>query len=48
MQLAAVFLAAENAHRVTASWMKWVEDLHLKTRTPGIMTLVRAVPARRI
>ena len=34
MLFAAVQLAAENNHRVTASRMKRVEDLHLKTQTP--------------
>jgi hypothetical protein len=38
---AAMQLAAENAHRVTASRMKRVEDLHLKSQTPGIMPLAR-------
>jgi hypothetical protein len=46
MLLAAMQLAAENAHRVTASRMKRVEDLHLKSQTPGIMALARAGPAR--
>jgi hypothetical protein len=41
MLLAAMQLAAENAHRVTASRMKRVEDLHLKSQTPGIMPLAR-------
>jgi ribonuclease I len=35
-------LVAKNAHRVPASRMKRVEDLHLKTQMPGIMTLARA------
>jgi hypothetical protein len=48
MLLAAMQLAAENAHRVTASRMKRVEDLHLKSQTPGIMALARAQPASRI
>jgi hypothetical protein len=34
MLLAAMQLAAENAHRVTASRMKRVDDLHLKSQTP--------------
>ena len=46
MLFAAVQLAAENNHRVTASRMKRVEDLHLKTQTPGIMTLARPEPAK--
>jgi hypothetical protein len=41
MLLAAMQLAAENAHRVTASRVKRVEDLHLKSQTPGIMALAR-------
>jgi len=48
MLLAAMQLAAENAHRVTASRMKRVEDLHLKSQTPGIMALARPAAARVI
>ena len=43
MLFTAMQFAAENAHRVPASRMKRVEDLHLKTQMPGIMTLVRRV-----
>jgi hypothetical protein len=46
MLLAAMQLAAEDAHRVTASRMKRVEDLHFKSQTPGIMTLARPAPAK--
>jgi hypothetical protein len=48
MLLAAMQLSAENAHRVTASRMKRVEDLHLKSQTPGIMALARPASANRI
>jgi len=48
MLFAAVQLAVENNHRVTASRMKRVEDLHLKTQTPGIMTLAQPAGARAI
>ena len=48
MLFATVLLAAENTHSVTVSRMKRVEDLHLKTQTPGIMTLARAAPAKHI
>ena len=48
MLLTAMQLAAENAHRVLASRMKRVEDLHLKTQMPGIMTLARPAAARVI
>ena len=46
MLLTAMQLAAENTHRVTASRMKRVEDLHLKAQTPGIMTLARMLMVR--
>ena len=48
MFFATVLLAAENAHSVTVSRMKRVEDLHLKTQTPGSMTLARPASASRI
>ena len=48
MLFATVLLAAENTHSVTVSRMKRVEDLHLKTQTPGIMTLARRASARPI
>ena len=48
MLLATVLLAAENAHRVSASGMERVEDLHLKSQTPGIVTLARPAAARAI
>ena len=48
MFFATVLLAAENAHSVTVSRMKRVEDLHLKTQTPGSMTLARLAAARAI
>jgi hypothetical protein len=46
MFFATVMLAAENAHSVTVSRMKRVEDLHLKTQTPGSMTLARPALAK--
>jgi hypothetical protein len=46
MLFATVLLAAENTHSVTVSRMKRVEDLHLKTQTPGIMTLARPASAK--
>jgi hypothetical protein len=46
MLFAPVLLAAENTHTLTAPRMKRVEDLHLKTQTPGSMTLARPVSAR--
>jgi hypothetical protein len=48
MLLAAMQLAAKDAHCVTTSRMKRVQDLHLKSQTPGIMTLARLAPARPI
>jgi|GEM_PF-2873107 len=48
MLFATMLLAAENTHSVTVSRMKRVEDLHLKTQTPGIMTLARRAAARAI
>lgn len=48
MLFAPVLLAAENTHTLTAPRMKRVEDLHLKTQTPGSMTLARLAAERAI
>jgi hypothetical protein len=41
MRLAPKLLAGEHSHQGSASGMKRVENLNLKSQTPGIMTLVR-------
>lgn len=48
MLLATVLLPAENAHYVSASGMERVDDLHLKSQTPGIVTLARAAGEKAI
>jgi len=44
---ASVALAADRDNNLAAPWMEGITDPHFNRRTPGIMTLVRAAPARR-
>jgi len=41
-------LAVLDLHQFSGPRMKRIEDSHLERRTPGIVTLSRAAPARRI
>jgi hypothetical protein len=46
MFLASEPLAVLDLHHLSGSWMERIEDSHVERRTPGIVTLVRAAPAR--
>ena len=45
---ACVALAADRDNNLAAPRMEWIKDQHFNRQTPGIMTLVRPVSARRI
>ena len=48
MVLASEPLAVLDLHHMPGPWMKRIENPYLERRTPGIVTLVRPAPARRI
>jgi IstB-like ATP binding protein len=45
---ACVALAADRDNNLAAPRMEWIKDPHFNRQAPGIMTLVRPAPARRI
>jgi hypothetical protein len=47
MILAGEPLAVLDLHNLPGQWMERIEDPHLDCRTPGIVTLSRAVSARQ-
>ena len=46
MLLTRELLAGEHSDQCSTTGMERVEDLDLKSQTPGIMTLVRPAPAK--